>query len=362
MSSPKIYLSSTVSDLQDYRSSVLEAVASAGGAPVAAELFSGSVQTTSQLLHDAVKSSDAVVLLLAHRYGALLSDEKISAVEFEYNVAKASGIPVLAFVLDEAAPWPSNLIDRGETAQKLSAFAQSLRMQETVETFVTPSDLALRVVRALRRVFQGRISKDAAEERSQIHGDDPALTRLESHLLTLSASFSELVASLNERGGANSRDMESPLCLPDVAPPAFLGPMAASEEERLCFIAMPYSKTWSDALQETLIAICKSEGYEILVARDMGGRFIPHDIWYGITRSKIIIADITDGNPNVAYEIGLADVLGKEVVLLCQNSQVPFDFLGQRLIIYSDTMKGSMILKEELASRLRRLTDRPALR
>ena len=72
----------------------------------------------------------------------------------------------------------------------------------------------------------------------------------------------------------------------------------------------------------------------------------------------VIVADVTDGNPNVAYEIGLADVLGKEVILLCQGDDVPFDFLGQRLICYEDTMKDAITLREELTARLKQVVDR----
>ena len=85
---------------------------------------------------------------------------------------------------------------------------------------------------------------------------------------------------------------------------------------------MPYSKEWSTALETTLLDICKSAAMRLLVAKGMDGRFVPNDIWHGITSAAVIIADITDGNPNVAYEIGLADVLGKEV-LLCQGDKVP---------------------------------------
>jgi len=121
---------------------------------------------------------------------------------------------------------------------------------------------------------------------------------------------------------------------------------------------MPYSKDWSKALEDTLLDICKSAGLELLIAKNMEGRFIPHDIWQGITSASVIIADITDGNPNVAYEIGLADVLGKELILLCQGNDVPFDFLGQRLICYENTMKGAIQLREELTTRLRRIRER----
>jgi hypothetical protein len=88
---------------------------------------------------------------------------------------------------------------------------------------------------------------------------------------------------------------------------------------------------------------------------NMDGRVVAHDIWEGITGSSIIVADMTDGNPNVAYEVGLADVLGKRVILLCQGSTVPFDFQGQRLILYESTLDGSFKLKEELSTRLLQL-------
>lgn len=94
------------------------------------------------------------------------------------------------------------------------------------------------------------------------------------------------------------------------------------------------------------------------IAKSMGGRFIPNDIWTGITGSGIIIADLTNANPNVSYEIGLADVLGREVILICQGDKVPFDFLGQRLIVYQDSIAGTLKLREELIDRLNRYKNR----
>jgi hypothetical protein len=54
----------------------------------------------------------------------------------------------------------------------------------------------------------------------------------------------------------------------------------------------------------------------------------------------------------VTHEIGLADVLGKDVILISQGGSVPFDFLGQRLIAYQDSIAGALSLREDLESRL----------
>ena len=135
----------------------------------------------------------------------------------------------------------------------------------------------------------------------------------------------------------------------------FLGSGATEVDPHQCFVAMPYSQSWSLSLEETLVQICRSVGMKALVAKGMAGQLVVHDMWVGITGSSIIIADITGGNPNVAYEVGLADVLGKQVVLLCQGDTVPFDFEGRRLILYESSLPGVRKLEKELSAALSRL-------
>lgn len=63
------------------------------------------------------------------------------------------------------------------------------------------------------------------------------------------------------------------------------------------------------------------------------------DVAKGITESRIIIAEITDRNPNVFYELGAAHALGKNVILLAQNeNDIPFDIRSHRCILYEDNL------------------------
>ena len=87
----------------------------------------------------------------------------------------------------------------------------------------------------------------------------------------------------------------------------------------------------------------------------MEGRFVPHDIWHGITGSGVIIADLTAANANVTYEVGLSDAIGCDVILICQGTKVPFDFLGQRLILYENTVEGAVVLRNKLTDRLKQI-------
>jgi hypothetical protein len=138
-------------------------------------------------------------------------------------------------------------------------------------------------------------------------------------------------------------------------PAKFLGVLADSVKYNQCFIVMPYTQEWSLAVENIIKQSCENAGFTCVIAKQMDGRYIPHDIWSGITGSGIIIADLTGSNPNVAYELGLADAIGREVILLSQSSEVPFDFAGQRLIIYENNLGGASKLLQSLETRLREL-------
>ena len=131
------------------------------------------------------------------------------------------------------------------------------------------------------------------------------------------------------------------------SPATFLGPSSSVRAGR-CFVIMPYSQVWSESVQNIIEKVCQSVGIEPTIAKTMDGRFVAHDIWDGITGSEIIIADLTGANPNVTYEVGLADAIGRRVILIAQHQEVPFDFHGHRLILYENTIEGGLSLQQDL--------------
>ena len=73
------------------------------------------------------------------------------------------------------------------------------------------------------------------------------------------------------------------------------------------------------------------------------------DIFKNIEFADYIIADLTQANPNVYYELGYSHALNKKVILLTQQmSNLPFDLRGQRVIEYSDSVQGAEKLKKDL--------------
>jgi hypothetical protein len=133
---------------------------------------------------------------------------------------------------------------------------------------------------------------------------------------------------------------------------SFLGAMSPTIRYDRCFIVMPYSQPWSEGVEVVIVESCRQAGLEPTIAKTMEGRFVPHDIWTGITSSGLVIADLSGVNANVAYEVGLADAIGREVILLSQTSSVPFDFSGHRLLLYENSVGGAIKLRNQLTVRL----------
>jgi hypothetical protein len=164
------------------------------------------------------------------------------------------------------------------------------------------------------------------------------------------------IQQIQEQLNARQKEAESPTGIIQNAD--FLGPPNTAVESYNVFVIMPYSEQWSEAAETIIKNVCRETDFEFKIAKTMDGRFVPQDIWKGITGATVIIADLTGANANVAYEIGLADAIGREVILICQETKVPFDFLGQRLVVYQNTMAGGITLGLELTKKLQRIRDR----
>lgn len=77
------------------------------------------------------------------------------------------------------------------------------------------------------------------------------------------------------------------------------------------------------------------------------------DIWQMIQDAKVLVAELTQKNANVFYELGLAHALGKPVILVSETIEdVPFDLQPLRVILYdkSDPAWGAKLRTDLVAS------------
>lgn len=130
-----------------------------------------------------------------------------------------------------------------------------------------------------------------------------------------------------------------PAVSPEPLPAA--SPMATPEHPYI-FILMPFREAWSSPVRDAINRCCTDLASERLnieceradeIAKP--GR-ITEQIIVAIRRADLIIADITGNNPNVMFELGFADALDKQIIVLNQNiDAAPFDIKDWRAISYS---------------------------
>ncbi|MBC8489993.1 MAG: hypothetical protein H8D45_28585 [Bacteroidetes bacterium] len=120
--------------------------------------------------------------------------------------------------------------------------------------------------------------------------------------------------------------------------------------EKLCFIIMPFTDKLNPIYESIIKPVIKDLKLECLRADEIfTSKPIIEDIWDSIKKARFLIADLTDRNPNVFYELGLAHALNKDVILLTQDiDDVPFDLRHFRIIVYQDSISGSDKLKSTL--------------
>jgi hypothetical protein len=104
-----------------------------------------------------------------------------------------------------------------------------------------------------------------------------------------------------------------------------------------CFTIMPFGG-WFDSYYDAIFCPAIEEaGLTPKRADDLyRPSAIVHDIWNYTKRARLILADLSDKNPNVFYELGLAHAIAKPAILVTQSmDDVPFDLRALRVIEYN---------------------------
>jgi hypothetical protein len=107
-----------------------------------------------------------------------------------------------------------------------------------------------------------------------------------------------------------------------------------------CFVMMPFAAPLGSYYASIYEPAIKKAGLTPVRADTdiFGTGKIIDQIWAGLNRAKVLVAELTGRNPNVLYELGLAHALHKPVVLISSNeADVPFDVRHVRVIYYELT-------------------------
>ena len=127
----------------------------------------------------------------------------------------------------------------------------------------------------------------------------------------------------------------------------------------LAFVLMPFNDGLDTIYNEIIKPTIQQPSFGLVCKRAddiTSNRSIMQDIWKSICEARVIIADLTNFNPNVMYELGIAHTIGKETILIYQSpdqdTKFPFDLSHIRRIQYKNTATGGKNLADHLSSML----------
>lgn len=179
------------------------------------------------------------------------------------------------------------------------------------------------------------------------------------------ANFQELRSFISHKYSApvvadfiSTAHTEVPRRMITFSPQVFAVP-TKEQDKKLVAVMLPFKHSATfDAVKNA----CDSLHLDCKKADDIwvNSTFI-QDIFELIFTSQVVVADFTDKNPNVFYEVGIAHTLGKTVIPLTQNIEdVPSDLRHHRVLKYLPNKEGYDAMIEELKKRLHTLTMRDA--
>ena len=118
------------------------------------------------------------------------------------------------------------------------------------------------------------------------------------------------------------------------------------------FVLMPFSKAFEDAYNLAIQPACDAAGtYAERVDQQIFAGSIMERVYNQISKADLVIADMSERNPNVFYEVGYAHALGKTTILVTKTEEdIPFDLRQYPHIIYGGSLSH---LKVELERRVR---------
>jgi len=132
-----------------------------------------------------------------------------------------------------------------------------------------------------------------------------------------------------------------------------------------CFVIQPFDAGRYDKLYtDVYFPAIELAGYRPYRVDQDPSVSVPIDsIEAGIKSAVVCLADITEDNPNVWYELGFAFASNRPVVMICaenrQGRKFPFDIQHRSIILYKpDSLSDFEKLKTTITARMKAIVNR----
>lgn len=133
-------------------------------------------------------------------------------------------------------------------------------------------------------------------------------------------------------------------------------------DERMAVALVPPDDVGTKIFTEAIKPVMESGGVVTYRTEDFDqDEEVLKDVWRDICRARVVIADITGGDPKVMYELGIAHTVGKSALLLCKKGnciKFPETLIKAHIIEYDDDEEGMKKLRADMAGFMKELFSR----
>jgi len=141
--------------------------------------------------------------------------------------------------------------------------------------------------------------------------------------------------------------------------------ISVSQKPGTAFVIMQFSDPYHQLYEDVIKRVAEAAGYGYRLRAYHAGEVFGHgvilqDIIKGIVDARVIIAEVSEQNPNVYYELGYAHALNKPTILLAEKGKKPpFDISGYRHLFYDNSIAGKRKIEDGLRKHLEAIFHEP---
>jgi hypothetical protein len=376
-----VYFSDTSSELQDLRPVIVERIQAAGLIPVWLEETERHSPDMLEHLRRKIGSATAFISLVTYRRAWETAGGRALA-EVEYEIAREYGKPLAVLLPRPGSEMAMYLRRRafnqsGEQREAQEAFWGRLLDDGAATTFDDETDLLLKLERILESWSAVEpLVPQAASAMPPPPAPAPAapgqaretargLALGEPEIETLAERIAaKTAARLDDLQTRRQADLaEQALKVNDAlrvwpGELVFGRPSKGRQFQSDVFVIMPFAAQFAGVYADVIKPLAAELGLTVLRGDELSSSrgSIMEEVWAALNACRFVIAEITGGNDNVFYELGIAHTLNKPALLITQAAapeNVPFDIRHLRYIVYS--AQDGAKLRDDLRTAITRL-------
>jgi tetratricopeptide (TPR) repeat protein len=166
-----VFVCSTFDDLEQEREGVLDAIRRVQSRHSAMEFFGAAAAQPIETCLKHVRESDVLVVIVAHKYGSLISGRDVSYSEAEYEEGTKLQKQCLVYMRGDDVPVPPKHVETNAKKRKLlKAWKERLQSRHTAAKFADRHDLAVQVAADLGRLVAEQLFGSTAAETAEAKG------------------------------------------------------------------------------------------------------------------------------------------------------------------------------------------------